>query len=543
MKHLICWCDHMINVDDILKETEKYDVVCFDVFDTLIIRDVMKPAEVFRFSYGEIGRYIRIIAEMIARKTSKTGEVTLEDIDRRCLFSCKKELKFEIDVCHANPKIKKVYDVLKQQGKKMYAISDMYLSSAIISELLHNAGYDFPVIVSCEHECDKVSGKLFQKFLALNSFRPSQVIHIGDNKTADYDGAGKAQIKCILIDKHSNHLSYTRYTKKNYELAAFVNHGICEEQEPVKRIGYEIIGPIILGFCQWIHEKYMENKFERLFFLARDMRFAYEIYCNLYPNDEARYLCVSRKSLLFARNNPDAFCDYLKKERCYGNVSIVDTGWIGNAQVEIEKYAKIIEPSSDIGGLYLGSKLAYRIKARSKRSFVFLYSSWREQYRCQVFPPFMETLIGCNEKQVIRYENGAPVFDREKDRDFTNSLKSGAKQFIADWTSIKGDKRLDKTVRKPFERLFYNPKYEHIDLIGSLHYEDFKDTKIVSFDEMRHYLRHPGKLFSDLSYSGWKGAFMKKCGIWYPLLLGFYYIFGTMRLYLIDKKKCKNSQL
>lgn len=533
----------MINVDDILKETEKYDVVCFDVFDTLIIRDVMKPADVFRFSYGEIGRYIRIIAEVIARKTSKTGEVTLEDIDRRCLFSCKKELKFEIDVCRANPKIKEVYDVLKQQGKKMYAISDMYLSSAIISELLHNAGYDLPVIVSCEHECDKVSGKLFQKFLTLNSFRPSQVIHIGDNRISDFEGAKKAKIKGILIDKHYNNLSYTRYFRKNYERAAFINHGICEEKDPVEKLGYEIIGPIVLAFCQWVHEKYMENKYEKLFFLARDMRFTYEVYRSIYPDDEVGYLCVSRKSLMFARNNPDAFCDYLRNEKCFGNVSIVDTGWIGNAQIEIEKFAKLIDPSSDIGGLYLGSKLVYRLKHRSKRSYVFLYSSLGEQFKCQTFPPFMETLIGCNERQVICYDNGTPVFDRDKDRDFSNYLKRGAKRFIVDWTNIMDGKRLDKTVREPFERLFYNPKPEHIDLIGNLRYEDFKDTEIVSFDENCHYWKNLRKLFSDLSYSGWKGAFLKKCGIWYPVLYVLYFIFGTMRLCLIDIKKCKNNQL
>lgn len=533
----------MVNIEDILKETGKYDVVCFDVFDTLLIRDVMKPVDVFRFSYGELGRYIRIVAEMIARKASKTGEVTLEDIDRKCLFSCQNELSFEKEICRANPKIKKVYDVLKKQGKTMYAISDMYLTSNTISEMLQNAGYDIPVIVSCEHECDKASGKLFQRFLDHYMLKPSQVIHIGDNRISDYEGAEKAHIKSILIDKHYNQLSYTRYSRKNRELAAFINHGICEEKDPVEKIGYEIIGPIILAFCQWVHEKYKENKYDRLFFLARDMRFVYEIYRSIYPDDNISYLCVSRKSLLFARNNPDAFCDYLRTEKCYGNVSIVDTGWIGNAQIEIEKYAKIIDPSSDIGGLYIGSKLAYRSKPRSKRSCVFLYSSRREQFKCQLFPPFFETLIGCNEKQVIRYENGVPVFDRDTDRDYTNNLKSGARNFIADWTSIKGNKELDKSVKKPFERLFYNPKMEHIGLIGNLRYEDFKDTEIVSYDETSHYWKNPGKFLSDMSYSGWKGAFMKKCGILYPILLGSYFIFGSLRLYNIDRKKCKTNQL
>lgn len=532
----------MTNIDEILKKTDKYDVITFDVFDTLLIRDVMKPTDVFRFSYGEMGRYIRIIAEFIARKSSKSGEVSLEDIDRKCIFSCDKEIDFEYKICRANPSIKQMYDCLKKQGKKMYAISDMYIDSNAIKKLLLEAGYDIPVIVSCEENCDKTTGKLFELFLNRYSYKPSQIMHIGDNKVADYEGANKVGIKSILINKHVNILSYTKYTKSNYELAAFINHGLNEEKDDVAKIGYEIIGPIILSFCQWIHEKYKTIGFERLYFLARDMRFTYEVYRLLYPEDDARYLCVSRKSLQFARDNVDEFCKYLKAEGCYGNVSIVDTGWVGNAQVEIDKYAKIIDPSSDIGGLYLGSKLAYRLKKRSDRSFVCLYSTRLEQFKCQLYPPFMETLIGCNEKQVIRYKDGEAIFDRKEDRDYTNLLKSGARKFISDWSTIKQNSSISpRIVRKPFERLFYNPKKKHIDLIGNLHYEDLKDTCIVSFNDKCPYWRKPGRLLYDLGYSGWKGAFMKKIGFIYPILFLVYFILGSIRLFIIDINMIKNN--
>lgn len=71
----------MIEIESILKKAEQYDVITFDVFDTLIIRDVRKPADIFRITYGELGRYLRVIAEIIARKTTKK-EVSLKDIDR-----------------------------------------------------------------------------------------------------------------------------------------------------------------------------------------------------------------------------------------------------------------------------------------------------------------------------------------------------------------------------------------------------------------------------------------------------------------------------
>ena len=531
------------NIDEITSLIEKYDVVTFDVFDTLLIRDVMRPTDVFRFSYGEIGRYIRILAEMKARRTSTTGEVLLSDIEKYCLFSCDKEVEFEKRICRANPLIKEIYDTAQKMGKRIYAISDMYLSKNVISDLLSNAGFDIPVYVSCEQRYDKTSGKLFDCFINDCSLNPTQVIHIGDNYKADYLGAKKAGIKSIIINKHCNQLAYTKYTKKNYELAAFINHGICRGNlDEAEKIGYEIIGPIILSFCQWIHEIYLNKKIKRLFFLARDMRFSYEIYRSLYPEDNADYLFVSRKSLLFAKDKPSAFCDYLKNAGCYGNVYIVDTGWIGNAQVEIEKYAKMIDDSSDIGGLYLGSKLAYRMIKRSKSSYICLYSSRIEQFKCQLYPPFMETLIGCNEKQVIRYENGKPVFDRDFDRDNTNSLKSGAKKFIFEWVKIKHNQTIPKSnVKRPFEKMFYNPKMIHIDLMGKLLYEDEKDSQIVSFDENCHYWRNPGKMLSDLADSGWKGAFLKKMGIMYPVILFLYVTLGSIRLYSIDKKNTNNT--
>ena len=534
----------MTDIDFVLKKAKNYDVITFDVFDTLLIRDVIVPADIFTLAYGSVGRYIRILAEMKARKKHKNGEVAFDEINKACPFSCERELEIEMKYCRANPAMLDIYKKLKESGKKIFAISDMYLSSSFIGELLKKEGIDIPVIVSCEENTSKTDGSLFKVFLNRFSFLSEDVLHIGDNKVSDYEGAKKAGIDSLIIEKHHNILSYTKYSRKNPEMPAFINHGLNELFDPVERLGYEIVGPLILSFCQRVNAVNKEFGFDCLYFLARDMRFAFEMYCNLYPEDSARYLCVSRKSLRFAKEHPMEMCEFLKKEKCFGNVSIVDTGWIGNAQVEIEKYSKMIDASSDIGGLYLGAKLAFRKLKRSKRSRICLYSSRLEQFKCQLFPPFMETLIGCNEKQVISYENGLPVFDRTDSRDKTERIKNGARRFIEDWKNIKGNSTIKTDLtKKAFERLFYRPTNDHIELIGSLHYEDFKDSSIVSFDEDCHYLLHPGKFMIDLGCSGWKGAFLKKTGIFYPFLLFLYFCFGTLRLYMVDLKKISQKEL
>ena len=534
----------MTDIDSVLEKAKNYDVITFDVFDTLLIRDVLVPADIFTLTYGSAGRYIRILAEMKARRKSKTGEVTLDDIDKACPFSCNKELETEKKYCRANPVMLEIYKKLKASGKRIYAISDMYLSSEFIGSLLKNAGIDIPVLVSCEENASKKDGTLFKVFLERFSLSSGSVLHIGDSINSDREGADKAGIDSLIIEKHSDILSYTRYSRKDPELSSFINHGLNELSDPVEKLGYEIVGPIILSFCQWVNGMNNAFGFDRMYFLARDMRFAYEMYRNLYPEDDARYLCVSRRSLRFAKDHPEEMCEFLKKEEFFGNVSIVDTGWIGNAQVELDKYSKMIDASSDIGGLYLGSKLAFRKLERSERSRICLYSSLFGQFKCQLFPPFMETLIGCNEKQVISYENGLPVFDRDVSRDKTDRIKNGARSFIEDWKSIKGNTSVDMGVsKKPFERLFYCPEHEHMEMIGNLHYEDLKDSSIVSYDDKCNYALHPGKFMSDLSCSGWKGAFLKKTGFLYPFLLALYFCFGSLRLYMVDVNKISRNEL
>lgn len=534
----------MNSVEKLIEVTKEYDVISFDVFDTLIIRDLSKPSDLFLYEYGFIGKCLRIFAEMLARKKKHNGEVTLDDIYKYLPFDIKRELEFEKKICRANPLLFDFYNRIKD-SKKIVAISDMYLSSETISVILKDAGYNIDIIyVSCDKGCNKETGELFNKFIEDNNVNKSKIIHIGDSLKSDYEGAKKAGIDSFLIEKHKNILSYRKINKKNYELNSFINHGLNDIDDPVEKIGYEVVGPIILGFCQWVHDRYLYYGFDKLFFLARDMRFTYENYKILYPNDDIDYLCVSRKSLNKSLENPSEFIEYLKNKKCYGNVSVVDTGWIGNAQVVIERFSKIIEADSDVGGLYLGTKNAYNMLKRSERSEGFYYYTKFEQFKCELFPPFMETLIGSNEKQVVDYRNGEPIFDREDSKDHTNLIKNGAKRFMQDWQLIKNNKVLNKKdAIYAFEKMFIKPLDIHIQLIGNLEYEDFKSSKIVMYSKEFNYLFHPRKWLNDLQDSGWKGAFFAKNNFLIKLLFPWYRFINSIRIYINNKQDIRKRKI
>ena len=527
----------MIEIESILKKAEQYDVITFDVFDTLIIRDVRKPADIFRITYGELGRYLRVIAEIIARKTTKK-EVSLKDIDRFFLLKAEREIETEKQFCRANPVIQKVVNRLIGSGKQVFAISDMYLDDETLSGILKKSGYDIPLMVSCKYGCTKKEGKLFNEFLTKYGFSPDKVLHIGDDFLSDVSGVKKAGIESLHIEKDVSDQAHLKSNLKNIEYTSFIDHGLNGISDPVTRMGYEIVGPIILSFCNWVHEKKKEFGFDRLFFLSRDMRMVYDVYREMYGDDEACYLRISRKSLAYAKDNPDDFIEYLKKEKCFGNCAIVDTGWVGIAQVEIEKYCKMIDSSTDLGGLYMGTKKAYTELERSARSDSYFYKTGYERFKCASVTSFWESLIGSNESRVIAYHDGSAVLEDTGCSDERGGIGDGARAFIKDWVSIKNNKALErKYVRASFERLFYRPTVKDMNELGGLCYEDVIYSDIISYDKKCNYILNPRKFVKDLRTSAWKGAFFKNTGVFYPLLLSIYCLIAPLSIYKLDKSK------
>ena len=70
------------------------------------------------------------------------------------------------------------------------------------------------------------------------------------------------------------------------------------EKDIYFQYGFEVLGPLLFGFCKWLHKTVQEQKFDHLFFLSRDGYLLLNAYKELYPSDETAitYLYVSRKA-------------------------------------------------------------------------------------------------------------------------------------------------------------------------------------------------------------------------------------------------------
>ena len=209
-----------MNVKKELNRSAKYDLISFDIFDTLIMRKVLLPTDVFMHvgkdvlgSENDAGvfKIRRIEAEKEARRKSDSGEVCLKDIYRElfayygikaCLLK-EKEIDFELHNSSPRENWVNLLKALKKNGKKVILISDMYLPSLVIKDMLKNCGiteYD-NLYVSNEYGCDKVSGKLFEVARRRESADKCLHLHYGDSIRADYLGARKSGAKAKLVLK------------------------------------------------------------------------------------------------------------------------------------------------------------------------------------------------------------------------------------------------------------------------------------------------------------------------------------------------------
>ena len=157
----------------------EFDIVSFDVFDTLLFRPFSDPRDMFGLIGLELNypgfQKLRIQAEEQARRkkweSGETREVTLGDIweimERETGIPRQKgmdaEWEWERRCCFANPYLLQTVKALCQMGKTVIAVSDMYLSRKQIELLLKENGFPrlTELFVSSEYGCSKSSGGLY----------------------------------------------------------------------------------------------------------------------------------------------------------------------------------------------------------------------------------------------------------------------------------------------------------------------------------------------------------------------------------------------
>lgn len=332
-------------------ELAKYDVISFDIFDTLIFRVFDKPTDVFRMMAHEMrleGFYpMRLQAERDARKHApeKQGEVTIYEIYQELYKTLNLDIEagiaHEMDAekraCIANPYMQTVYNMLRKQDKKIVFTSDMYLTKDLLFELLTSCGYELDkdtIYVSCEHGCNKGSGEL-QKIAAKNSCKKGEIfIHVGDNLVTDVERTRKAGFEafyyesCRDIGQKFRPEKFERLSNSLYN--AVVNQHLHQDDtvySPEYEHGFKFAGYLTCGFCEWLNQYAKEKDIDKFLFLARDTDIIQKVYNQFYKKIDNEYVVVSRMALriLSFEKHPAEYIQYFLKTRAEQEHSTIGT--------------------------------------------------------------------------------------------------------------------------------------------------------------------------------------------------------------------------
>ncbi|CAH2715317.1 hypothetical protein BACCIP111895_02501 [Neobacillus rhizosphaerae] len=303
---------------DFARNMLEYDVISFDVFDTLLLRPFAQPHHLFMIVGEKLDcvnfMSIRMKAEKEARNQAevKKGnkEVTIFDIyelielktgiDKH--YGAQLEFQTELEFCFANPYMKDVFEILKAQNKKLIAISDMYLTTSMIKQLLEKAGFSglFDVFVSGENNGSKQNKRLF-KIAQQKLGKDLSIVHVGENYESDIKSAQEQGIATRYY--HNVHEIGNQYRADSVsELIGSTYSGIInthlhngkKQYTPHYEYGFIYGGLYILGFCKWIYDYAKQNNIDKVLFLSRDGDIYRKVFNYLYSDMNNEYVYWSR---------------------------------------------------------------------------------------------------------------------------------------------------------------------------------------------------------------------------------------------------------
>lgn len=326
------------------------DAVSFDLFDTLVDRPFVEPHELFhllefkvRERTGNIYfpfQHLRRESERLARAaTGHQIEVTLDEIYKQLedltglepeLIAELKDMEVEAELQVIAPRrgMGRLWSYVRTWGKPRSILTDIYLEEDVIKQILNKCGfgeYDL-LYVSATEKVRKEDGTVFPYYVSkLRQERPEvrSMLHIGDNPRADGEMARRHGLSTCVIPKAMDQLRATNLGKR-YErglvqlsvetsmpiaLAASRQFGSVQSffqrdsatDGDLKHFGYSVLGPMVLGYTQWVVRRIKALGITKPMFLARDGYLVMKVYEALRARDPSLpapgYLLCSRRSV------------------------------------------------------------------------------------------------------------------------------------------------------------------------------------------------------------------------------------------------------
>lgn len=313
-------------------------VISFDIFDTLVFRDVSHPNVIFKqlgkkqyvrkiFEDASTFQKLRVEAESKARKeNSQLEEITLSLIyDQLPLTSkqkkelIKREIELEYQSLYVNKQIEKWISLAIKYDKKVILISDMYLTPLQIEYValskIKNRKKISNVFVSNEYNATKATGNLYSKVLDSLHINNSELLHIGDNTHADYTMAKQRGITSLYYGikeyvKESFRLETNCIKNQNKYLnyrvqTSLLNPYTSAKEEFFFNLGATLLGPVLWEFSHWVNSLASKNNTKQVNCVMREGSIFQKYLSKINKDLDINLVYASRKSTYLASINTE----------------------------------------------------------------------------------------------------------------------------------------------------------------------------------------------------------------------------------------------
>jgi FMN phosphatase YigB (HAD superfamily) len=295
------------------------ELVCFDVFDTLLWRPYRRPVDVFH-RLGEVCRKkgffsgiapaefakLRTEAESMVRFSGRNLEVTHVEIVRGfcgllghsdSAALAEAEFALERESLFAYPEMFKLLNHLHREGIPYALCSDMYFSASQIRALLERAakhlGEELPepcaILVSGEMRTGK-SDRLFDLLIEKTGIPAHRIVHIGDNPVSDVLKPRAKGIHAIHLPRTCEEAEAVLDAEERYHLqesCAAQDFGLSSTRKEMlaeslaandrslthHAYGAFVAGPVFASFAAWLVLECQRQNIRRVDCILREGHF------------------------------------------------------------------------------------------------------------------------------------------------------------------------------------------------------------------------------------------------------------------------------
>ncbi len=323
----------------LLEAIRNADAVSFDIFDTLLIRDVLHFTDVFyllarkAFRKGIFKSREEADSFLAMRLQKQTAHYTLADIyrsiseelplsERDAEILKDLELEIEEQVIRPRREAAGIFREAVRDGKRVFLTSDMYLPSEMLSRIAANRGITGweELFVSCEHGLTKTEGLLaVVRDAACGQDSGARLLHIGDNPDYDILSAQRLGIPAVKIPAVRELAAADGWRTDEpagKKLAERVLAGVAFSElyaDPFGQVptrerrlyvyGFAGMSPVICAWMCWLLRKLRTDRPDKVLFAARDGWLLHRIYEKLrgrYGLPQPVYFYTSRHAAFLA---------------------------------------------------------------------------------------------------------------------------------------------------------------------------------------------------------------------------------------------------